>query len=160
MYYLILPNLPLREAFEKKIIDRKTLDMLVNRSNDSKEPTSLLLFNNIHNLFNSIDKAQNEKKLSNIVKTVINNIVSRYNESLKNKYSELMKFKKNFQEEERQTKIRMNFDLSDEEWDILKILDNLGIKPDKQETPGMGSNNMEETTDDTEHTHIESTDPA
>ena len=159
MYYLILPNLPLREAFEEKIIDRKKLDMLVNRSNDSKEPTSLLLFNNIYNLFDSIDKAKNEKKLSKIVKTVINNIVSRYNESLKNKYSELMKFKKNFQEEERQTKIRMNFDLSDEEWDILKILDNLGIKPDKQETPGMGSNNMEETTDDTEHTHIESTDP-
>jgi hypothetical protein len=167
MYYLILPNLPLREAFRGEIIDQTTLDRLVKLSNDSKEPNSSLLFINIYNLFDSINQTEDElsnltekqSSLLKIVKTILKNIVSRYDERLNNERSKLLKFKKNFQEEERQTKIGMNFDISDEELNILKLLENLGIQPNKQETPGMGSNNMEETTDDTEHTHIESTDP-
>ena len=128
--------MPLQQAYKKGIISAKQLDTFLEKSFENDQDNGSILMENIHHIYTVISveeeisiQSQNQQVLKDIVNSVFNTIVSRYNESLKNNFAELSKHKIILQENERQKKFDMNSSISDDEWVILKELQKRGLEP-------------------------------
>jgi hypothetical protein len=134
MSHLISPNIVIKKAVADQIISVEESVRLLEESHKNDHNKLMTLMQNIYNIYLSYtfdgkpNISENHRKFKEVVKKSFDDIIHKYEEHSNISYDVLLKNKRILQENEREKKINMISNLSDDNVQIIRELETRGIK--------------------------------